>query len=421
MPRRYHPVAFAWLAEEMRLTHLSLTNFRNFTRLDLDVPGGTIMLVGNNAQGKTSLLEAIYFLATLSSFHASSDKQLINFIEARQSLAVGRIVAEYVRGAESHRMEVRIIQEPNGQNGSTHLRKEVLLDGVKHKTGEAIGQFNAVLFLPQMMAVIEGGPEERRRYLNLALSQVIAHYSAALAEYNKALLQRNALLKQLFDRNGDPSQLDYWDDQLATFGAQLIHSRIRAVQELEKLAGRTHRELTQANEVLRLSYQPAYDPLPQAPGQLSLPLEAAVDRVGFSQEHIRAGFLENLQKLRAEEIARGVTTIGPHRDELRFLANGIDLGTYGSRGQARSAILALKIAEVAWMHSKSGHWPVLLLDEVLAELDTQRRFDLLERFTQSEQVLLSTTDLDLFTPAFVQKATIWRVAEGRVENDTPKS
>ncbi len=110
----------------MRLTHLSLTNFRNFTRLDMDVPSGTVMLVGDNAQGKTSLLEAIYFLATLSSFHASSDKQLINFIEARQNLAVGRIVADFSRGVENHRMEVRIIQEPNGQNGGAHLRKEVL-------------------------------------------------------------------------------------------------------------------------------------------------------------------------------------------------------------------------------------------------------------------------------------------------------
>jgi len=403
----------------MRLTHLSLTNFRNFTRLDTDVPSGTVMLVGDNAQGKTSLLEAIYFLATLTSFHASSDKQLINFIEARQTLAVGRIVADFSRGEENHRMEVRIIQEPNGQNGGTHLRKEVLLDGVKRKSGEAIGQFNAVLFLPQMMGVIEGGPEERRRYLNLALAQVILHYQSALAEYNKALLQRNALLKQLYERKGDTSQLDYWDDQIATFGAQLIHARIRAVQELERLAARTHRELTHANEVLRLSYQPAYDPLPQTPGQFALPLDAAVDRAGFSQEQIRKGFLECLQKLRLEEIARGITTIGPHRDELRFLANGIDLGTYGSRGQARSAILALKIAEVAWMHTKSGHWPTLLLDEVLAELDTQRRYDLLERLTQSEQVLLSTTDLGLFTPEFVQKATVWRVAGGRVEKDSP--
>lgn len=401
----------------MRLTHLSLTNFRNFTRLDLDVPAGTVMLVGDNAQGKTSVLEAIYFLATLTSFHASSDKQLINFIEARQPLAVGRIVADFTRGAENHQLEVRIIQEPNGQNGNTHLRKEVLLDGVKRKTGEAIGQFNAVLFLPQMMGIIEGGPDERRRYLNLALSQVTSHYQAALAEYNKALVQRNALLKQLFERRGDTSQLDYWDDQVATFGAQLIHTRIRAVQEMEKLAARTHRELTHANEVLRLSYQPAYDPLPQPPGQFALPLEAAVDRAGYNQEQIRKGFLESLQKLRTEEIVRGMTTIGPHRDELRFLANGIDLGTYGSRGQARSAILALKIAEVAWMQTKSGHWPVLLLDEVLAELDTQRRFDLLDRLNQAEQVLLSTTDLDLFAAEFVEKATRWRVAGGRVEKE----
>jgi DNA replication and repair protein RecF len=399
----------------MQLTHLSLTNFRNFTRLDVDVPGGTVMLVGNNAQGKTSLLEAIYFLATLTSFHASSDKQLINFIEARQDLAVGRIVADFARGPENHRIEVRIIQEPNNQNGIKHLRKELLLDGIKRKASEVIGQFNAVLFLPQMMGMIEGGPEERRRYLNLALAQVISHYQAALAEYNKALLQRNALLKQLYERKGDASQLDYWDDQIATFGAQLIHARIRAVQELERLAARTHRELTHANEILRLSYQPAYDPLPQAPRQFALPLDAAVDRCGFSQEQIRKGFLESLEKLRYEEIARGITTIGPHRDELRFLANGIDLGTYGSRGQARSAILALKIAEVAWMYDKSGHWPILLLDEVLAELDTERRFDLLARLDQSEQVLLSTTDLDLFDTEYVKKAVIWRIAGGRVE------
>jgi DNA replication and repair protein RecF len=414
-------VAFVWLAEEMQLTHLSLTNFRNFTRLDLDVPAGTIMLVGDNAQGKTSLLESIYFLATLTSFHAFSDKQLINFIEARQNLAVARIVADFTRGMENHHLEVRIIQEPNGQNGKTHLRKEVLLDGVKRKAGEAIGQFNAVLFLPQMMGVIEGGPEERRRYLNLALSQVISHYPAALAEYNKALVQRNALLKQLFERKGDTSQLAYWDEQLATYGAQLIHARVRAVQELEKLAARTHRQLTQANEVLRLSYQPAYDPLPQAPGQYTLPLDAAADRAGFTQEQIRKGFLDLLQKLQPEEIARGITTIGPHRDELRFFTNGIDLGTYGSRGQVRSAILALKIAEVAWMHSKSGNWPILLLDEVLAELDTQRRYDLLDRLNQSEQVLLSTTDLDLFAPTFVQSSTIWLVAGGRVEKDTTVS
>lgn len=398
----------------MRLTHLSLTNFRNFTRLDIDMPAATVLLVGDNAQGKTSLLEAIYYLATLISFHASSDRQLINFIEARQPLAVGRIQADFLRGGEAHRLEVRLIQEMSGLNGAAQLRKEVLLDGLKHKSSEAVGQFNAVLFLPQMLTVIEGAPEDRRRYLNLTLAQVIAHYPAALLDYNKALSQRNALLKQLNERQGDASQLDYWDEQLVALGAQLIQARIRAVQELERIAARVHRELTNGNEVLRLSYQPAYDPLPRAPSQLAFSLEAAVDRSGISQEQIRKGFHESLAKLRTEEIARGVTTIGPHRDELRFLVNGIDLGAYGSRGQVRTAMLAMKIAEVDWMQAKSGHCPVLLLDEVLAELDVQRRLDLLERLSKSEQALLTTTDLELFSPDFVRRAAVWEVTEGRL-------
>ena len=403
----------------MRLTHLSLTNFRNFTRLDVDVPQGAVLLVGDNAQGKTSLLEAIYYLATLVSFHAGSDRQLINFIEARQPLAVARIVADFERGSNAHHLEIRLIQENNGPNGGlngngSHVRKEVLLDGLKVKSSAAVGQFNAVLFLPQMLAVIEGAPEERRRYLNLALAQVIAHYPAALAEYTKALTQRNALLKLLSERQGDPAQLDFWDEQVVVNGAQLIYARIRAVKELEHMAARTHRDLTRGAEVLRINYLPAYDPLPQQPGQIALPLDAPADRTGLALEVIRRGFAESLRKLRAEEIARGVTTIGPHRDELRFLANGMDLGTYGSRGQVRTAMLSLKIAEVAWMHHKSGQWPVLLLDEVLAELDAHRREDLLERLTQSEQAMLTTTDLDLFSPEFVERAAMWHVRDGRL-------
>ena len=368
----------------MRLTHLSLTNFRNFSRLDVDVPAGSILVVGDNAQGKTSLLEAIYYLATLVSFHASSDRQLINFIEARQPLSVARIVADFTRGANRHNLEIRLIQENNGQNGivngnSAHLRKEVLLDGVKCKASAAVGQFNAVLFLPQMLGVIEGAPDERRRYLNLALAQIIAHYPAALAEYSKALTQRNALLKLLSERQGDPAQLDFWDEQIVSNGAQLIFARIHAVQELERLAARAHRELTRGSEVLRLSYQPSYDPLPKQPGQYALPLDAPLDRSALKLDAIRSGFAESLRNLRQEEIARGVTTLGPHRDELRFLANGMDLGTYGSRGQVRTAMLSLKIAEVGWMHHKSGQWPVLLLDEVLAELDANRLQDVLAR------------------------------------------
>jgi DNA replication and repair protein RecF len=406
-------VAFHWGSSSVHLTHFSLTNYRNFTRLDLEVPRGPLLLVGDNAQGKTSLLEAIYFLATFSSFHASNERQLINFFAIREPLAVARILASYERAGAQHRLEVRVIQEPNG--GSLRLRKEILLDGVKRKLSEVVGQFNAVLFLPQMLGVIEGAPEERRRYLNLALAQVVPGYSAALAGYNRALTQRNALLKQLNERGGSPSQLDYWDEQLVAFGAQLLHARIRAVQELEMLAARTHAELTRGEEVLRFNYQPAYDPLTLPPGQFALPFEALVDRSKFSVSEICTGFLEKLVQLRDEEISRGVTTIGPHRDELRLLSNGIDMGLYGSRGQVRTALMSLKLAEMAWMRDKSGQWPVLLLDEVLAELDGQRRSDLLSRLAESEQSLMTTTDLDLFAPEFVRKAHLWQIRAGRVE------
>ena len=408
----------------MLLTHLSLTNFRNFARLDVDVPGGPVLLVGGNAQGKTSLLEAVYFLATFTSFHATSDRQLINFLAGSEPLAVARIVADFSYSNDAigkwsahsgaHRLEVRLIQETNSLNGASRHRKEILLDGVKRKLGQAIGAFNAVLFLPHMLRVVEGSPEERRRYLNLVMGQVLPHFASNLAEYNRALTQRNALLKQLNERGGDPEELNYWDEQVVSFGGQIIQARIRAVQELEHLTTRLHTELTRGQEVLRLSYQPAYDPLPLPPQQYVLPLDAPLDRSGISLEKIQQGFRECLARLRNEEIARGVTTIGPHRDELRFLGNGIDLGTYGSRGQGRTAVLALKLAEVDWMKEKTGQWPVLMLDEVLAELDPTRRTDLLSRLQASEQALLTTTDLDLFDRDFVSRSQVWHIQGGRL-------
>ncbi len=396
----------------MRLNHLSLTQFRNFARLDVDLPSGSVLLVGPNAQGKTSILEAIYFLATLTSFHADNDRQLINFLEARKPLAVGRIVAEYQKGDRQHQLEIRIIQE-QARNGVRRARKEVLLDGIKKKMVEAVGHFNAVLFLPQMLRVLEGSPSERRRYLDLAISQVDASYAADLSDYARLLSQRNALLKQLGEFGGDGGQLDFWDERLTMRGARLIHARIQAVQEIDNLAGHIHNELTRGGEVLRLDYRPAYDPLPSPEKQMTL-IDAPQDRGHLSLEKIEAGFVESLAALRTEEIARGLTTIGPHRDELRFLSNSVDLGTYGSRGQVRTAMLTLRLAEVDWMKSKTGHWPVLLLDEVLAELDQTRRTDLLGRAAQSEQALLTTTDLNLFDDQFVSDTKVWEVKEGRL-------
>ena len=410
----------------MFLKHLSLTNFRSFTRLDIDLPQRVVLLTGANAQGKTTVLEAIYYLAAFTSFQTHADRQVINLDEARKgSLTVTRLVADYQRGKSKHRIEARLILEPMGVVNGLSLRKEVLLDGVKKSVNDVIGHFNAVIFVPQMSQIIEGAPEDRRRYLNLALAQSTPAYARVLSEYNQALTQRNALLKSLGERGGaalsasqskgNSDQLEVWDDALTRLGAQIVLWRIEAVQQLERLASRVHHELTHGSEILRLSYEPAYDPLPKPNGQLGLKMSTVVDRSWLELKQIQTGFRDRLRELRNEEIARGVTTIGPHRDELRFLANDIDLSDYGSRGQVRTTLLALKLAEVNWMKDRTGEWPVILLDEVMAELDVQRRADLLKYIGETEQVLFTTTDLNLFTPNFVERSEVWKVESGRVE------
>ena len=398
----------------MYLTHLSLTDYRSFTRLDMDVPRRVLVLVGANAQGKTSILEAIYYLATFDSFHTPTDRHLINFLASDRNPAVARIVAHFQRTDRAHRIEVRLILE-NGGNGNGRFRREILLDGVKRTAHDVLGTFTAVIFLPQMTRIIDGEPEERRRYLNLALSQAAPGYALALSEYEKALAQRNALLRQLAEHGGDPEQLRTWDELLAERGSTIIQARIAAIQEMERLAARLHHRLTHAREILRMVYQPAYDPLAQPEGQYALPIKTSVRRGGLTREQIRLGFLARLEALRADEINRGATTIGPHRDEIRFLSNGIDLGDFGSRGQVRTTLMSLKLAETAWLKERTGQWPVLLLDEILAELDVERRRDLLETLAESEQAVLTTTDLGLYEQEFLTNTTIWKVKDGRVE------
>lgn len=397
----------------MLLTHLSLTNFRAFTRLDMDVPRRILMLVGDNAQGKTSLLEAVYFLATFTSFHAQNDRQLINFLAMHEQPAVTRLVANYERDGRGHKLEVRLILDSNG-NGGRRLRKEILVDGVKRTAQKAIGEFNAVMYLPQMTRILEDGPDQRRRYLNMALTQVVPGYAQALSKYSQTISQRNALLKLLAERGGDREQLVYWDELLTQYGALLIKARIDAIADMEAIAAKIHQHLTGDQEVLRFVYQPAYDPLPKPENQFSLGFTTPTDRSAFSREDLQTGFLDKLAELRSEEIARGVTTIGPHRDELRFMANGIDLGSYGSRGQVRTTLLSLKLAEAIWMREKTGTWPVLLLDEILAELDAKRRQDLLDYLADSEQTMMTTTDVNLFDPAFVEASMVWKINAGRV-------
>ncbi|PWH19890.1 MAG: DNA replication/repair protein RecF [Anaerolineae bacterium] len=396
------------------LKHLSVTNFRNYLRLEMEFPPGLLVLVGGNAQGKTNLVEALYYLSTFVSFQAESDRQLINFLVAHEPLAVARIVAEYQRGLVEHRLEVRLIVENENRHTAPRLRKEVLLDGAKQKLADVVGHFSAVAFLPQSLRIIEGSPDDRRRFLNLAIGQVRPDYTEALVAYTRALQQRNALLKLLAEKGGEADQLDFWDAEMARSGAKIIHARVQAIHELEKLAAPLHRQLTRGKEGLACLYQPAYDPYPTNSSQYRLPVHVSIDREQLSLSQIQEGFLEALQKHRREDLQRGLTTLGPHRDEVRFFSNGLDLTTYGSRGQGRTAVIALKLAELEWVRSKVGFWPLFLLDEVLAELDPSRRQDLLDRLVFYEQAVLTTAEVGLFEPAFLKKATVWQIENGNV-------
>ena len=399
----------------MFLTHLSLTDFRIFSRFDQAVPLNSLILVGDNAQGKTSLLEAVYYLSTLDSFQASNSLDLINFSALQNDLAVCRIVADFRKKDTDHHLEIRIIKDTNS-NGNNIIRKEVLLDGSQQKINSVIGTFNAVLFLPHMLQIVTGAPQLRRHYLNLTLAQVDPTYTESISEYNKTLAQRNALLKQLNERSGDVDQLSYWDEKITQAGAYIIHARIQAIKDIGYIAASIHQELTRGDEILRLNYLPSFDPAASPPGQIELPLENALDRSGVELKDIQDGYREKLLSNRSEDIYRGVTSRGPHRDEMRYLSNGIDLGNFGSRGQLRTAMLAIKLAEVNWLNEKNGDCPVLLLDEVLAELDDTRRQDLLDRLAKAEQSLLTTTDLNLFSDNFKRSATQWEIKNGGLAN-----
>ncbi len=399
----------------MFIRYLSLTNFRNYRRFESPLPTGPLILVGRNAQGKTSVLEAIYYLATATSPHGT-DRQLINWLSMRNNPQVFmKIVAEVQTAQEIRKLDIRLELLPTGPGREPRLRKTILINGLKKKVADLSGVVNVVLFLPQDMRLIEGAPSDRRRYLDITICQVDREYYTALAEYQKVLSQRNATLKSFQEkRRVDEAMLAFWDDSLCTLGAKIIARRARALEELELYASPAHHKLTDGAEHLRLSYRPAYDPIAEQPTQLGFGMDVPTQRARLSEKEIAAGMAARLKQTRHEEMQRGLTLIGPHRDEYRFVASGVDLGIYGSRGQGRTAILAMKLAEMRWMQDRTGEAPILLLDEVLAELDPIRRRDLLNHVTGVEQSLMTTTDLRLFEDDFRTASQAWEVSEGVV-------
>ncbi|MCC7208014.1 MAG: DNA replication/repair protein RecF [Anaerolineae bacterium] len=397
----------------MRLHHLSLTNFRNYARLELTLPDGPVLLHGANAQGKTSLLEAIYYLATARSPWITSDRQLLNWAAEGGILPYSRVAAEIGnRQSALTRVDITLSQESAEEGG--RLRKDIRVNGVKRRVVELLGTLNVVMFLPQDLSLIEGAPSDRRRYLNITLCQTNPRYAEALTTLDKALTQRNALLRRIGERRATLKELPFWDDKLVTAGSVLIAGRQRLLRELETLAQGIHRDLTGGKETLVLQYLPSFAPVARADGQLSFDVPGLDLHRQLKPSEIEPQFRDALQKLQRDEIGRGITLIGPQRDELRFSVNGHDLGLYGSRGQARTAVLALKLAEMRWMQATTGEWPLLLLDEFIAELDAERRAYLLDQIDGATQSILTTTEPDIFTRPFIDKAAVWKVHAGQI-------
>jgi DNA replication and repair protein RecF len=396
----------------MHVRHLSLTNFRLYARLEQDLPRGLIIVQGDNAQGKTSMLEALYFLATGHSPHTVAERQLIRWGTEDDGPYPYAMVKASIERSDGLRLLEINVQKGDGNR----MRKEIRIDRISKRSMDLVGQLSVVLFLPNDVEIVSGAPSVRRAFIDAALAQVDAGYVQALSRYEKALAQRNALLRQAQERRIDPDELTIWDDQLIPAGVSLALSRRRALSELSTLATPVHRELSNGAEYLSIDYQPNFDPArpPAVDAGYQIGFDAASPPHGMGEAELQTAFRAALADRRKDEFARGVTLVGPHRDEFRFSANGMDLGEFGSRGQQRTAVLALKLAQVDWMRERLGEEPVLMLDEVLAELDPHRRRCLLIRIGRSHQTIITTTDINRFDTSFTEGATVLSVRSGVV-------
>lgn len=408
----------------MQITHLSLTNFRNYGRLEMALTPGATLLHGDNAQGKTNLLEAVYYLATTRSPHANTDQQLISWaaLDPEEPIIASRLVAQILTLDGPKELQMRLIKEQ--RRGQSAFRREALVDGRKVRLMDLLGNLQVALFLPEDIQIITGPPSGRRRYLDITLCQASRSYCRALSAYNKVLEQRNALLRQIAETGAGRDLLPIYTDKLVALGGQIFARRADFVAALADDAQHIHYEqLTEGQETLRLRYLPRIEAngngrMDEASIQASA--EAGLWLNAQSQvETIAERFASNLNQNQQQDIASGTTRLGPHRDDWYFWIDGRDLSSYGSRGQQRTAMLALKLAEIQWMAAQSGETPVLLLDEVVAELDERRRALLLETVQSVSQALLTATDPGMFSEEFLAKATSLQVVGGQVTRDDP--
>lgn len=385
----------------MHVTSLSLRDFRNYERLDLKLEPGMTLFYGPNAAGKTSILEALFYLATTRSPRAGTARELVRW-EAQGDIGVppfARLLCEVRRNDGPVRLEV-IVQRRTDEDGQLvgASTTTVRVDRKAVRALDLVGNLRVVLFTPADLTLVTGAPSERRRYMDVTLSQLDGRYVRTLSHYNKVVQQRNSLLRSW--REGRRplravnDELGFWNRELALSGSYVLRERLRAVAELNTLIARIFCKITTGEHPLVATYQST---IPNINAAMS-------DRL------IGEAFEAHLERMRDDEIGRGQTLVGPHRDDLLLTVNTVSMGTFGSRGQQRAVTLALKLGEAELMRQRTGDAPVLLLDDLLSELDAERRLHLLQVIMRpDQQTLLTATGLGEFDAAFLERARTIRV------------
>lgn len=369
----------------MKLLNIRLHGYRNYKQLELTTDSNVNLFVGPNAQGKTNLLEAMFVLALTRSHRTHKEKELIAWDTDRASIA----------GVVEHKYGSATLELAISSQG-----KRAKINGLEQKKlSSFVGSLNVVMFAPEDLEIVKGSPAVRRRFLDMEIAQVQPAYMHHLAQYQKVLAQRNNLLKQIGGRPSDDQyvMLDIWNAQLADHGSKIMVRRQNFIQKLELWADEIHRGITGGQEQLRIRYEPSFDCD-----------EMNEETTVFDQ------FMVKLSHVKDQEIRRGATLVGPHRDDLVFFINQKEAHIYGSQGQQRTAALSLKLAEIELIREEKGEYPLLLLDDVLSELDHSRQTQLIETFQGKVQTFITTTGIESVNMDRMADARIYRVNEGAV-------
>ena len=366
----------------MRLLELKLTNYRNCMDLSLNLNSGKILIIGKNAQGKTNILESIYFLSALKSPRTSNNIEIINF-----NAEAAEIEAELVKANTSVTLDYSYSKE------KTRILK---VNGVKTTPKNFKQVLKTVLFSTNDLLLLRGNPSDRRDWLDRAISQIYPAYDERLSKYDKIRIQKNNFLKELIKGVPlDETLLEVLNEQLTITGSNIIYLRIKFLAEIEKIAREKHRIISETEE-LKLVYDCSF-----LDGETEL-------------EEIAEKFRGALEERKIEEMRRAQSCVGPHRDDILFYINENEATKFASQGQQRTVVLALKLSELDIITEKTGDEPVLLLDDVLAELDDLRQNYLLKSITNATQVVITSVDTLLFENEFLKGVKIYKIEDGRI-------